>query len=112
MIISADEHLVEPAEFWEGWLIDGLPAAERGLAPRIEGGALVVDGQAMPVFLLFPELIAYSDAQPGELILYEDSYGIIAIAISGGNAASLTEAVAGDEVRIGLVGREAGGVVN
>jgi len=65
MIVSADEHLVEPAEFWDGWLIDGLPAAERDLAPRIEGGALVVDGQAMPVFLLFPELIAYSDAQPG-----------------------------------------------
>jgi S-adenosylmethionine hydrolase len=42
----------------------------------------------------------YADARRGELILYEDSYGAYAIAISGGNAASLTEARAGDEVRI------------
>ncbi|HTJ63507.1 MAG TPA: hypothetical protein VL899_06825, partial [Alphaproteobacteria bacterium] len=65
MIVSADEHLVEPAEFWDGWLRDGLPGKDRDRAPRIENGALVVDGQAMPVFLLFPQLIAYSDAQPG-----------------------------------------------
>ena len=36
----------------------------------------------------------------GELILYEDSYGSWAIAINGGNAAALTEAGAGDVVRI------------
>jgi S-adenosylmethionine hydrolase len=42
----------------------------------------------------------YAGAARGELILYEDSYGAFAIAISGGNAASLTEASAGDEVRI------------
>ena len=42
----------------------------------------------------------YADAARGELILYEDSYGAYAIAISGGNAASLTEAASGDEVRI------------
>jgi predicted TIM-barrel fold metal-dependent hydrolase len=65
IVISADEHLVEPMEFWEGWLPESLPAADRDRAPRLEGGALVVDGQAMPVFLLFPELIAFSDAQPG-----------------------------------------------
>ena len=34
----------------------------------------------------------YADASRGELILYEDSYGAIAIAISGGNAARLTGA--------------------
>ena len=42
----------------------------------------------------------YADASRGELILYEDSYGAYSIAINGGNAAALTEAVAGDEVRI------------
>jgi S-adenosylmethionine hydrolase len=46
----------------------------------------------------------YADAAHGELILYEDSYGAFSIAIRDGNAASLTEAVAGDEVRIGVVG--------
>jgi predicted TIM-barrel fold metal-dependent hydrolase len=65
MIFSADEHLVEPEAFWSAWLPEGLPAEDRDRAPRLEGGALVVDGQAMPVFLLFPELIAYSDSQPG-----------------------------------------------
>jgi S-adenosylmethionine hydrolase len=42
----------------------------------------------------------YADAARGELIVYEDSYGAWAIAINGGNAAALTEASAGDEVRI------------
>ncbi len=65
MIVSADEHMIEPAEFWDSWLPEGLPAAERGRAPRLDGGALVVDGYVQPVFLLFPELTAYSDAQPG-----------------------------------------------
>jgi S-adenosyl-L-methionine hydrolase (adenosine-forming) len=42
----------------------------------------------------------YADAKPGELILYEDSYGAIAIAVSGGNAARLTAAAPGDRVRV------------
>jgi S-adenosylmethionine hydrolase len=43
----------------------------------------------------------YSDATRGELILYEDSYGAVAIAISGGDASVLTGAGPGDVVRIG-----------
>lgn len=66
LIVSADEHLVEPAEFWNEWLPQSLPAHERDRAPRVEkDGALYVDGAALPTFLLFPELIAFSDAQPG-----------------------------------------------
>jgi len=65
IVISADEHLVEPPEFWSDWLPSSLPAGDRDRAPSLKDGALVVDGQSMPVFLLFPELIAYSDAQPG-----------------------------------------------
>jgi S-adenosyl-L-methionine hydrolase (adenosine-forming) len=42
----------------------------------------------------------YADAARGALILYEDSYGYWAIAINGGNAAALTEAGVGDEVRV------------
>jgi S-adenosyl-L-methionine hydrolase (adenosine-forming) len=42
----------------------------------------------------------YADASRGELLLYEDSYGAFAIAISGGNAAALTEAGSGDRVEI------------
>ena len=42
----------------------------------------------------------YADAGPGELILYEDSYGALAIAVRDGNAARLTGAAPGDRVRI------------
>ena len=45
----------------------------------------------------------YADAVRGDLIVYEDSYGAWSIAINGGNAAALTEAGAGDEVRIRAV---------
>jgi S-adenosyl-L-methionine hydrolase (adenosine-forming) len=42
----------------------------------------------------------YADARPGELILYEDSYGAVGIAVRDGNAARLTGAAPGDRVRI------------
>ncbi|MBA3841872.1 MAG: SAM-dependent chlorinase/fluorinase [Actinobacteria bacterium] len=42
----------------------------------------------------------FADAPPGELILYEDSYGLITLAISQGNAARLTGVSPGDELRI------------
>jgi len=44
----------------------------------------------------------FADARPGDIILYEDSYGNIAIAISGGSAAALFGASADAEVRIHL----------
>jgi S-adenosyl-L-methionine hydrolase (adenosine-forming) len=44
----------------------------------------------------------YADAEHGELILYEDSYGAYSIAISDGNAAKLTGAAPGDRVQIRL----------
>jgi S-adenosylmethionine hydrolase len=42
----------------------------------------------------------FGDAPPGELIIYEDSYGLVTLAISHGNAARLTGVAAGDELRI------------
>ena len=44
----------------------------------------------------------FADAAPGELILYEDSYGLITLAISSGDAARLTGAASGDELRIAV----------
>lgn len=44
----------------------------------------------------------FADAQPGEIILYEDSYGNMAVAISGGSAAELFDADADQELRIHL----------
>jgi hypothetical protein len=42
----------------------------------------------------------FADARRGDLILYEDSYANLAIAINGGDAARMFQAKAGDEVRI------------
>jgi S-adenosyl-L-methionine hydrolase (adenosine-forming) len=44
----------------------------------------------------------YADARPGDIILYEDAYGNVAIAISGGSAAEMFGAGAGQEVKIHL----------
>ncbi|HZU20178.1 MAG TPA: SAM-dependent chlorinase/fluorinase [Gaiellaceae bacterium] len=44
----------------------------------------------------------FADAPPGELILYEDSYGSMTLAISNGDAAGLTGVAPGDEVRIAV----------
>jgi S-adenosylmethionine hydrolase len=44
----------------------------------------------------------FADAPPGELILYEDSYGLMTLAISRGDAAGLTGVAPGDELRIAV----------
>ena len=42
----------------------------------------------------------FADAPAGELIMYEDSYGLVSLAISQGNAARLTGVAPGDELRV------------
>jgi S-adenosyl-L-methionine hydrolase (adenosine-forming) len=42
----------------------------------------------------------FADARPGDIVLYEDSYRNIAIAISGGNAADMFATQAGDRVAV------------
>jgi S-adenosylmethionine hydrolase len=42
----------------------------------------------------------FADAQRGELILFEDSYGSLAVAITGGDAAATLRVRSGDAVRI------------
>jgi S-adenosyl-L-methionine hydrolase (adenosine-forming) len=42
----------------------------------------------------------FADARSGEVILYEDAYDNVALAISGGNAAQTFSVSAGDEIRI------------
>jgi S-adenosylmethionine hydrolase len=44
----------------------------------------------------------FADARPGEVILYEDAYDNVALAISGGNAAETFNVNAGAEIRIRL----------
>ncbi len=44
----------------------------------------------------------FSDARAGDLILYEDSYGNIAVAMNRGNAGEMLAAEAGQELRINL----------
>ncbi len=42
----------------------------------------------------------FSDVRPGEIVLYEDAYANVSIAITTGNAAETMTAAPGDEVRI------------
>jgi S-adenosylmethionine hydrolase len=44
----------------------------------------------------------FADARPGDLILYEDAYRNLSIAINGGNAAAMFGIKAGDDIRIQL----------
>jgi S-adenosylmethionine hydrolase len=44
----------------------------------------------------------FADARSGDVILYEDSYRNMSIAISRGNAASLLHAEPGQQIRIRL----------
>jgi S-adenosyl-L-methionine hydrolase (adenosine-forming) len=45
----------------------------------------------------------FSDVRPGEIVLYEDAYENVSVAITSGNAAETLNASAGDEVRIRVV---------
>ncbi len=65
----------------------------------------VRDGERIEIRLTLDRYYAvvaqtFADAPPGELILFEDSYGFITLAISRGDAARLTGVSAGDEIRI------------
>jgi len=67
----------------------------------------VARGDRVEVRLTFERYYAtladtFADAAAGELILYEDSYGLVTLAISNGNAARLTGVGVGDELRIAL----------
>jgi len=63
------------------------------------------DGERVEVRLQLDRYFAllagtFADAPPGELILYEDAYGLMSLAISRGDAARLTGVRAGDELRL------------
>jgi len=65
----------------------------------------VSDGDRVEVRLTLDRYFAvvagsFADAPPGELIVYEDSYGLVTLAISRGDAARLTGVSSGDELRI------------
>ena len=46
----------------------------------------------------------FADAAGGDMILYEDSYGAMSVAVTGGNAATLLRAEAGDAITIRRLG--------
>jgi S-adenosylmethionine hydrolase len=46
----------------------------------------------------------FSDVRPGEIVLYEDAYDNVSIAITTGNAAETLSAAVGDEMRIRIAG--------
>ena len=44
----------------------------------------------------------FADVRPGDILLYEDAYRNVALAINGGNAADMLSATPGEELRIRL----------
>jgi S-adenosyl-L-methionine hydrolase (adenosine-forming) len=46
----------------------------------------------------------FADVRTGDILVYEDSYGNVAVAINGGNAAEMLAARPGSELRIRLAG--------
>jgi S-adenosylmethionine hydrolase len=44
----------------------------------------------------------FADARPGDIVLYEDSYRNMSVAISGGDAAEMLHARAGQPIRINV----------
>jgi S-adenosylmethionine hydrolase len=74
---------------------------DRGHLERID----VVPGTRVEVELTGERYYAvaartFADARAGDIILYEDAYRNVAIAISGGNAAEMFAAREGQDVRI------------
>jgi predicted TIM-barrel fold metal-dependent hydrolase len=67
-VVSADDHVIEPRSFWDEWLPEHLPPADRARAPRRVGPGLALEGESsapLRTFLLFPELVERSDAADG-----------------------------------------------
>jgi S-adenosylmethionine hydrolase len=70
-------------------------------------GLGLADGDRVEIRLALDRYYAvvartFADAPPGELILYEDSYAFMTLAISRGNAARLTRVAPGDELRVAV----------
>ena len=81
-------------------VIDGFGNVQLDAAPSHLGGRLghtveVGDGKSARY------LRTFADAEPGELLLYEDAAGMLALAVNGGEAvAELGDLAPGDEVRL------------
>lgn len=81
-------------------VVDGFGNVQLDAAPADLGGRLgqpveVGDGRSARY------LRTFADAEPGELLLYEDAAGMLALAVNGGEAAAELGGLAhGDEVRL------------
>ena len=77
--------------------LDARPADLEAAAARARGG-----GRRRPDRARY--LRTFADAEPGELLLYEDAAGMLALAVNGGEAAAELGGLApGDEVRLAPV---------
>jgi hypothetical protein len=87
--------------------VDRFGNVATNMRPDQVAGLGVARGDRVEIRLTFERYYAvladtFADAAPGELILYEDSYGLVTLAISNGNAARLTGVGVGDELRIAV----------
>jgi S-adenosylmethionine hydrolase len=93
-------HLQDGALVAHVMVVDGFGNVQLDAAPSDLGGRLghtveVGEGQSARY------LRTFADAEPGELLLYEDAAGMLALAVNGGEAvAELGDLGPGDEVRL------------
>jgi len=85
--------------------VDGFGNIALNLTREDAEGAEIVPGTQVELDLAGERYFAvaartFADARAGDIILYEDSYGNMSIAISSGNAAQLLHATPGQSVRI------------
>jgi len=85
--------------------VDGFGNIALNLTREDAEGAEIVPGTQVELDLAGERYFAvaartFADARAGDIILYEDSYGNMSIAISSGNAAQLLHASPGQSVRI------------
>ncbi len=87
--------------------VDGFGNVQLNLTREDAAATRITAGTRIELILPLERYFAlatrtFADARAGELILYEDSYGNLAIAITGGDAAQMMNAKPGDEIRIAL----------
>ena len=82
---------------------DAISPANLKLETIVDGHVMQHGTTADMVFSV-PELIAFTSRhvtlRPGDVILYQDSYGNMSVAISGGSAARMLHAMPGQRIRI------------
>ena len=109
----------QPADAYQGTRLSTMEALYSGITTVTDWshnnltrehatGAGIAPGMQVELELAGERVFAiaartFADARPGDIILYEDSYRNMSLAISGGSAAEMLHARAGQSLRINVL---------